>query len=287
MKMNPLHSPLQETSIRPDILRERHRFGLFLGIFAGLAFAAATWGFDAVLLSRIHAYQPWLKWMVGALVCAPAGGLAGWLSARLDKPIFSVLLWLAASAVFAWLSTVNSFRIFPSLIVQIDPEFASFMNYTVYQNLGTRTALAYMWTGIFGVIVGVLQLPLSEGAVFSASYGYKGIPVQVLMLIMGLCGVIVDNLNNEPLRAPVVSLHRVVAFAIETRGQELDPKLAREMRRSTVREIEDWLGRPYYFVVASFDRELGLVHVYANFGGDWADCTVVYNQPSFCKPLAP
>ena len=187
--------------------------------------------------------------------------------------------------MFAWLSTINSFRIYPALIVQMDPE-TSFVNYTIYQNLGTRMALAYMWTGIFGIVVGVLQLPLSEGAVFSATYGSKVFVMLVVMLVMGLCGVIVDDLNNEPLRSPVASLHQVVEFAIETRGQQLDPSW-RAKWRTTVRPIEDWLGRPYYFVVASFDRELGQVHVYANFGGDWADCTVVYNQPSLCKPLSP
>jgi hypothetical protein len=277
----------QDTTIRPDILKAKYRFGIFFGIVTGLAFAAATWGIDAVLMSRIHAYQPWLKLLVGVLVCAPVGGLAGWLSARLDKPAFSVLLWLGAAAVFAWLSTVNSFRIFPALVVQIDPEFQSFINYTVYENLGTRTALAYMWTGIFGILVGVLQLPLSEGAVFSATYGAKLLTLLVTTVVMVLCGVIVDNLNNEPLRSPVVAMHRVVEFATETRGQELDPKLAREMRRSTVRPIEDWLGRPYSFIVSSFDRELGQVHVYANFGGEWADCIVVYNQPSLCRPVSP
>lgn len=285
--MNTSISPTQDINIRPDILKTKHRFGIVFGIAAGLAFAAATWGGDAIMMDRIHAYQPWLKLIVGILVCAPVGGLTGWLAARLDKPIYGVLLWLAAAGIFAWLSTINSFRIFPALVAQIDPEFQSFVNYTVYQNLGTRTVLAYMWTGIFGALVGVLQLPLSEGAVFSATYGSKVIPLLVSMLILFLCGVIVDNLNNEPLRSPVVALHRVVEFAIETRGQEIDPKLSREMRRSTVRAIEDWLDRPYYFVVASFDRELGQVHVYANFGGDWADCIVVYNQPSFCKPLAP
>lgn len=285
--MNTLNSHSQDKTVRKDILKTKHRFGMAFGIVAGLAFAAATWGGDALLMSRIQAFQPWLKLIVGALVCAPVGGLAGWLSARLDKPIFSVLLWLAAAGVFAWLSTINSFRIFPAIIVRIDPEIASFINYTAYQNLGTRMALAYIWTGIFGILVGVLQLPLSEGAVFSATHGSKLITLLVPTLVMVLCGVIVDNLNNEPLRSPLIALDRVVAFAVETRGQEIDPKLARDMRRSTVRDIEDWLSRPYYFIVASFDRELGLVHVYANFGGDWADCTVIYNQPSFCKPLSP
>ena len=149
--MNILNSSTKDTTVRRDILRSKHRFGIVFGVAAGLAFALATWGLDATLMSQIHAYQPWLKLIVGVSVCAPVGGLAGWLSARLDKPFLSVLLWLAAAAVFAWLSTINSFRIFPALAVQTDPELRSFINYTAYENLGTRIVLAYMWTGIFGI----------------------------------------------------------------------------------------------------------------------------------------
>lgn len=281
-----MSSSSQDPIVRKDILRIRYYFGGVFGIVVGLAFAVATWGGDALIMSRIHAYQPWLKLIVGALVCASIGGLVGWLAARLDKPIFSVLFWLIAAAVFAWLSTVNTFQIYPAMVVKIDPDLKSFINYSAYQSLTTRTTLAFIWTGIFGALVGLLQLPLSEGAVFSATYGSKLIPFLVGMLIMVLCGVIVDNLNNEPLRSPVVSLHRVIDFAIETQGQEIDPKLARTMRRYAVREIEDWLDRPYYLIVGSFDREIGQVHVFANFRGDWADCIVVYNQASFCQPIS-
>ena len=285
--MNLFSPPSQDTTIRPDILKAKYRFGITFGIVTGLAFAAATWGIDAVVMSRVHAFQPWLKLIVGALLCAPVGGLAGGLSARLDKPAFSVLFWLGAAAVFAWLSTINSFRIFPTLAQQIEPDLQAFINYTVYENLGTRTTLAYMWTGIFGILVGILQLPMSEGAVFSATYGAKILALLVGSVIMILAGVIVDNLNNEPLRAPVVAMHRVIEFAEATRGQEIDPKLAREMRRYAVRSIEDWLGQPYHLILTSFDRELGQMHVFANFGGNWADCIVVYNQPSFCEPVSP
>jgi len=279
-------SSSQDTIVRKDILRTRHTFGIVFGVVVGLAFVVATWGGDALILRRIHAYQPWLKLIVGALICAPTGGLAGCLAARLDKPIFSVLLWLVAAAGFAWLSTSNTFQIFPAMVVKMNPDLASFINYSAYQNLAYRTSLAFIWTGIFGILVGVLQLPLSEGAFFSTAVGSKLIPLGVAILIMGVCGVIVDSLNNDPLRSPVVSLYRTIDFAVETQGQEIDPKLARTMRRYAVREIEDWLERPYYLVVGSFDREFGQVHVFANFGDSWADCIVVYNQTSFCQPIS-
>lgn len=280
-------SSLQDLSTRKDVVNIKYRFGITFGVIVGLAFAVATWGADAITLYSVHAYQPWLKLIVGALICMPVGGLTGWLSARSDKTVISVLLWLVAAAIFAWLSTMNTFYFFPALVVKINPSLASFVNYSVDQNYAPRTDLAFVWTGIFGMLIGVLQLPLSEGAVFSASFGSKLFTVGLVVVIMGVCGVIVDNLNNEPLRLPVLSLQRTIDFAVETQGQEVDPKLARTMRRYAVRDIEDWLEQPYYLVVGSFDREFGQVHVFANFANNWADCIVVYNQPSNCDPLSP
>ena len=280
-----LTSSLQDESRREDILKNKHRFGLFFGMVVGFAFAGATWGSDALILNRVHAYLPWLKLLIAILICVPTGGLAGWLSAKLDKTLFSVLFWLVTAAGFAWLSAINTFRIFPALLVKIQPSLTPFVEYPPDQNLAARVSLAFVWTGIFGVLIGLLQLPLSDGAVFASTYGPKLATFGVAILIMAVCGFIVDSLNNEPLRLPVISLSRVVDFAIETRGQDVDVELARSMRRYAVQEIEDWLDRPYSFVVSSFDREIGQVHILANFGGDWADCTVVYNQTSFCEPI--
>jgi len=277
---------IQNTPVRKDILLNKYRFGIVFGIIVGLAFAVATWGNETIIMNRIHGYQPWLKLVVGALISMPMGGLAGWLSAKIDKPIVSVFLWLIIAAGFAWLSTANTFQIFPMLIVKINPDLATFVNYSADQNFITRSVIAFMWTGLFGMLVGILQLPLSEGAVFSTSLGSKFLPLGAAMLIMGICGVIIDNLNNDPLRLPVISLNRTIDFAVETQGQEVDANLARTMRRYAVRDIEDWLEQPYYLVVGSFDREIGQVHVIANFGGAWADCIVVYNQPSSCTPLS-
>jgi hypothetical protein len=285
--MNIPSSNSQDPTVRKDIARTKHRFGILFGIVVTLAFVAATWGSDAIILARAHAYQPWLKLIVGVLICVPVGGLAGWLAALLEKPVLSVLVWLGAVGAFAWLSTANSFQIFPALVVNMNPGFASFIDYASRTDLTTRTTFIYFWVAIFGALVGVLQIPLSERAVFSTSSGAKFFSLLLPVAIVVLCGIYVDNYNNEPLRSPIVSENRVVQFAIETRGQTVDPALAREMRRYAIRDIEDWLGEPYFFIVSSFDSDLGQVHVYANFGGKWADCPVNYAQPSICAPVSP
>jgi len=285
--MNTTFSFAQEPTIRTDIIQTKHRFGIFYGAVVGLAFALTTWGADAVLLYSAHAYQPWLKLVVGLLVCAPVGGLAGWLAIRVDKPIFSIFVWLGAAGVFAWFSTANSFQIFPLLVVNASPQFASFIDYANQTDLASRTAFISFWGAIFGGLVGVFQLPISERAIFSTSWGARLFSLLLPIVIMVACGLYVDNYNNEPLRAPVISVNRVVEFANATRGQMVDPALAREMRRYAIRDIEAWLGQPYFLIVSSFDSDIGQVHVYANFEGKWADCPVFYAQPSICVPVSP
>ena len=91
--MKPLTS---NSKTSPEVVRSKRIYGMYYGAAAGLAFAAAAWGWDAYLLSRFHALYPWIKLIVGALASGLVGGLAGWLSARLDKVILSVLIWLGA-----------------------------------------------------------------------------------------------------------------------------------------------------------------------------------------------
>ena len=82
----------QDTTVRKDIIRAKHRYGIAYGIAAGLGFALSNWGMDAYLLNQVTTLHPWLKLIVAASICVPVGGLAGWLSTRLDKPLLSVLL---------------------------------------------------------------------------------------------------------------------------------------------------------------------------------------------------
>ncbi len=75
---------------------EKQRLGLAFGALAGLAYALVTWGIDGYLLARAHADLPWLKFLLGSLFCAGLGGLAGWLSERIDQALFTFLAWLFA-----------------------------------------------------------------------------------------------------------------------------------------------------------------------------------------------
>ena len=71
----------------------KHNYGLLYGAVAGLAFAVTVWGIDDYSLSQAHALFPWLKFIVGAIICVLVGALVGRLSAQFEKVYATFLTW--------------------------------------------------------------------------------------------------------------------------------------------------------------------------------------------------
>jgi hypothetical protein len=275
---------------RPDLLRLKRRLGMAYGITAGLAFAAATWGIDGFLVSQANALSPWLKFIVGAVICATAGGLVGWLIARFEKVILAPLFYLGLSFVFAWLTVFLPLQIFPRIVAGLDPELGALLNYSFHENFNARLTVAFIWAALFLLLVGVLQIPLTEPAAFSTSFFGKIAPLIVCAVIVLINGTIMDTIINEPLRTPLLELNDTIQFSVDHRGEEVDRALAREMHLGSLRAVQDVIDQPRALIVGGYDQWLGQVSVLARFGATWVDCVIVYNQPSSCKyaiPTAP
>ena len=277
---------LEDSHYRPDIVRRKRFFGILYGLMVGLSFAATTWGIDGFLLSKANAFYPWLNFLIGATICMVAGGLAGWLVARLENSLFALPIYLVISVLFAWLTLVLPFQIFPKVVTLLDPEVGGLLDYTFYENFGSRFQIAILWVALFLSLAGILQIPLTESATFSVSFFGKFAPLIVCSMIMIINGLIVDKLNNEPLRQSVIELNSTIQFAADHKGQEVDSTLARTMRMSSVRHLNDVIGQPRQLIVGKYDPWLGQINVYVQFDDIWANCVVVYNQPSFCEYLS-
>jgi hypothetical protein len=286
--MKPLKSSaLEDIRQRPDVLRMKRRMGMVYGIMVGLSFAAATWGVDGFLLDRAHALYPWLKFAVGAMICMITGGMAGWLVARLEKVILAIPIYLGVAFVFSWLIVVLPFRILPMVVAWLDPEAGNLLNYTFYEDFNSRFVIAIAWVSLFLTLAGILQIPLTEPAAFSVSYFGKIIPLVVCSVIMFINGAIVDTLNNEPLRTALLHMENTIQFSVDHQGKEVDRMLARTMRMSSLRAVEDVISQPRQLIVGSYDKWLDQIHILVRFGDTWVDCIVVYNQPSFCQYVIP
>ena len=280
--------PLQiNDSDRPDVLRAKHIYGIWYGATLGFLFAVFAWGFDAYLLSSMHSLYPWLKFAGGAIPCIVAGGITGWLATLLKKPIFAMLLWAATAFFFAWLTVALPLRITPMLMGIVDSETHGLLHYTLYDNFAVRINAAYLWIGIFVAICGLIQLPLSESAVFSTSMGGKISPMLLCVVLMAICGMLIDGLNNELLRSPIKAMDETLQYAVEHQGQEVSPEESRRMRLSSLRTVQDLVTPEYKMIVSGYDEFIVEVKVLVHFQNAWVECSVFYNQPVSCKQVGP
>lgn len=270
---------------RADVLRAKRIYGIWFGTALGFIFAFFAWGVDAYLLSKMNSLHPWIKFAGGSVPCAIIGGLAGWLSAKLDKPFFAVVIWAVAAVSFAWLTVTVPFQIAPRLLGVIELGVNGLLQYVYYESFSSRIGVAYVWIAIFVSIAGLLQLPLSEGAVFSTSFMGKLAPMLVSLMLMGISGTVIDTLSNELLRAPIDSLNSTIQYSIDHRGQEVDVLESRRMHLGALRVVEPLVTSQRRLIVSGYDEYLGEVNVLVKFEHAWVECEVFYNQPLNCEQV--
>ncbi len=282
------NSPVHTGHRRVEVLRAQYKYGLFYGVMVGLLFAAFAWGIDALVLLRANGAQPWIKLLIGVLVCAPVGGLSGWLTMRFERMILSIPFWLISAAVFAWLTVALPLQIYPKVLTWLEPDLVNLVSYGMPEVMTARFFTSFIWAAIFVSIAGILELPLGQPAAFSTSTMGKLLPVLLCAVLMGIGATLVENDNNKPLRSAVVSMNETLQFATQHQGQEIDSKVSRDLHLAALRKITEQVGKPYQLIIGSFDQFLEQVHVIVRFEGDiLADCLTVYDQPISCELITP
>jgi hypothetical protein len=276
--------PINISTERLDILRAKSNYGIWYGAVLGLAFAVFCWGIDSYVLSNYHGMLPWLKFGIGAVLCTLPGGLTGWISAKVNKPLYSILFWLAAASIFAWLTVNLPLVILPNTLTILNPQLQGLLHYVYFDDFSSRVIVAFTWIAIFVGMAGLLQIPLSDSAVFSTSIMGKLGPLFITVILMSISGIMVDNgLVNEPLRSSSVAIDNTIQFVADNRGKEVDKSESRRMHAGAFSAVNDSVTEQRQLVVSGYDGQLGQINVLIRFERDWVECLVVYNQPSFCK----
>jgi hypothetical protein len=282
------YSPEKSDHRRVEVLRAQYGYGLFYGAMVGLLFAVFAWGVDGVVLFRANGAQPWLKLIIGALVCIPVGGLSGWLTMRFERMILSIPFWLISAAVFAWMTVALPLQIFPKALTLLEPNLTGLVSYGMPEVLQARFFTSLLWSAIFVCMAGILEIPMGQPASFSTSTMGKLLPVLLCAVLMGIGATVVENENNKPLRSAVVAMNETLQVAAKYQGQQIDSKLARDLHLASLRKITDQVGQPYELMVGGFDQYLEQVHVIVRFNKEiLADCLTVYDQPITCERVEP
>ena len=270
---------------RADIQRSKYIYGMWFGVVVGLAFSTFAWAVDAYKLTQINGLYPWLKFLVGVFPCMIVGGFTGWLSARIGKPLLALLFWIIAASVFAWLTVNLPLQITPRILGIIEPPLKDLLHYTYYEQFSFRFGVAYTWLGIFAALAGLLQLPLSDSAMFSTSIFGKISPMLAALILMAIAGSTMDNLNNELLRAPIDAINTTTQFFTDHRNEHIEPLQTRQMHLASLRTVQDLVTPERKFIISGYDELLGDVQVLVRFQKAWVECEVLYNQPLSCKQV--
>ena len=274
-----------QTSDRADILRAKYRYGFWFGAVLGLGFAFFSWGVDAYLLNGMNSFYPWVKFAGGALPCMLAGGGTGWLAAKIGKPVAAAILWAVTASLFAWLIVALPLRIAPLLLGSFDPDLGGLLHFAGQGDFSGRVYIAYVWIIIFVSLAGLLQIPLSEPAVFATSALGRIAPILVGLVLMGICGTIMDSMNNELLRSPIHSTNTTIQFWLDHQGKDMDPLEARRMHVGALRVVANVITPERKLLVSGHDEFLEEVLVLIRFEKAWVECNVFLNQLINCKQV--
>ena len=277
--------PSEPLSARPDVIRAKYVYGIWYGIAVGLLFSIFAWGLDAYQLQRINGFYPWLKFLGGVIPCVVIGGLTGWLSARLEKPLLAMLLWGAAAAIFAWLTISLPLQIIPRILSMLEPGLQGLLHYSAAESFASRFGIVYGWLAIFVSLAGLMQIPLSDSAVFSTSLFGTISPILVILILMAVCGSSIDSLSNELLRGPIATVDTAIQFVVDHRGQDIDVNDSRRLHLGALRAVDDLITPQRKFIVSGYDQLVEEVQVLARFENDWVECDLILNQLVSCQEV--
>ncbi len=293
MKDNFLFTPLSIETTQAAVRALKHTAGLHFGLIAGLSFTVGAWGLDAIGLFQAHALFPWLKLVLGLVYAVPVSGLAGWLSARLQKTLVSILIWIADGAALGWAAGRLSFSgpppfggIYPALLKLLDPQLQAKINYPFYDEFLFRVGAILLTTIALAALAGLLELIMVDSATYASAPLARWLPLCLAIPLFLAAGVTADGMVSAPARGSVFAVDRMISLADRDRLDENRSTTAAGYL-ITLDPLKDQLGRPYRLILATYDSAYTDVYVLVDFGGRWGECRVFYSQPVSCEVWSP
>jgi hypothetical protein len=263
--------------------RENQINGLIFGVFGGLWFALGVWGLDALLLSSAQTENAGLKLLIGAPFVILLGGIIGWLTARFDRPVLGGLFWLLTGLIFGWFASHIPFEGLSLVIGYLDVEFSGSAIYPFVYSAQMRMILIMVLIGVILAFAGGFELFFIESASHASSQSGRFFRLFSCFIIFLPIGLLVDNLINNPLRAPMIGLSRTINLARDARnqGMSLDAKRAAGVRVLDI--FGNTLDQPYKLILGTYDADsIQETTIYINFSGVWGVCSAVEDKTIVC-----
>lgn len=262
---------------------QKQFLGCLYGATAGLVFALAAWGIDALLLAQSNVKHPLINFVPAFLTLIIVGIFIGWLSVRIDKIWLTLTLWLGFGILCTWLITWLPVHGSSLILRNIEPEFADLIKFPELDSLGQLWFFGLFVIALPSLIAGLMEGILVEQALGSSSKSSVVFMVLASVVLFGVAGKAGDTLVNQKLREATQVTDSLIEFASDNYGLEVDKILARKIHLSAMNEIGDMVLRPYKITMIEYENTLGRIELLVDFDGEFAICTVFYAQPVRCR----
>jgi hypothetical protein len=265
---------------------EKQRIATAYGFTAGIVFSLVAWGYDAFLLSRAHAIDPFLPFAMGLVVSALAGGAAGYITYRYNHFFAAFICWLAAGLVFAWLSAHVSFDLLERALAIVNPGIAPLVSYPI--SAGLQGQLFYIRIAVIGlsVVAGLLEITLADSSANASGPVGRILPAFAWVALFLLAGLATENNLTSHLRTPVTALDATIQYAIPRLSTDLNQPADKRFRTGALIDIRQDLNQPYQLILRDYDVYLYETNVIIRFPSSWALCTISSDQPVTCHPTS-
>jgi len=253
----------------------------WMGVLCGCVFALVAWGYDGYLLAKAHAALPWLKLAIGILPCAAIGGLAGWLTMKINNLFLRMFLWISVAVLFSCLTSFVPFTVSPIVIRWSFPEIGDRILFNAPEAISARRFITIVMTIIFLFIAGLIFENVNDS--MRNSQGIVGMIFSAIFLLTFFAGAgyTADSNFNADLRIPVIAVDEKLEYVATVDLSTLDETETRALKRFTKLDVN--FQGPRRLLITSFDQLFSQVTIVVDFNGSLAECSVVNGHASSCK----
>jgi hypothetical protein len=270
------------THVDPDVEVN----GLIYGIIAALTFSIITWGIDAVLSAFSSVGFPWIKFIIGAILCSLIGGFVGWMTARLDSTIFGVVGWLGAGFLFAWIASRLPFAWLSTVISWIDPKLGEILSYPFPESVRYRMVVVYSFVVICSLLIGALEMIIVDSASRAASTFMRFATLAAAIPLIALGSFVTREYINSPMDNAILSVNQLIQNGLLYENKPVDKQTLRDLHLRALEPIKQLIHRPYRLYIENYDQEyFDSFNVLINFDGVWVRCSTVVSSIGVCKLL--
>ncbi len=169
---------------------------------------------------------------------------------------------------------------------RLDPRLQN-INYPYPENMQQRMVVVYFLVILCSTLAGGLQAVMIESSHRASTAFTRIFYLAIVIPFFALAGVVAADYISRPFSTAIIAVDDLLQFHQQLNGRRPSTQEIRDMHYRALAPIQDLTDKPYRLFLSSIEPEyLDFSTILIDFQGEWAECTVVINSISLCKPGA-